>query len=115
MFLCRLFRNHKDARPQARFPALSLAETASNLFRLSPECEATCGEHLWAGFGNTIREGSFRIGFEETPDVEILDAVLSVQIVQRGFLAERNSEQAVSVETLMPSETQRNLPQILLR
>ena len=63
---------------QARLPALSPAETASKLVRLSTECEASSGEHLWVGFGNTIREGSFRIGFEETPEVEILAAVLSV-------------------------------------
>ncbi len=33
-----------------------------------------------------IREGSFWMGFEETPDVEVLDAVLAVQEVQGGSL-----------------------------
>jgi hypothetical protein len=37
------------------------------------------------------------MGSEKTPDVEVLDSVLAVQEVQGGPLAERNSEQPVSV------------------
>jgi len=45
-----------------------------------------------------IREWFLSVGFEKTPDVEVLDPVLAVQEVQGGPLAERNSEQSVSVE-----------------
>jgi hypothetical protein len=37
------------------------------------------------------------MGSKKTPDVEVLDPVLAVQEVQGGTLAERNSEQAVTV------------------
>ena len=45
-----------------------------------------------------IGEWSFRMGFEERPDVEVLHSILSIQKVQCSALAERNSEQAVLVE-----------------
>jgi hypothetical protein len=38
------------------------------------------------------------MGSEKTPDVEVFDPVLAIQEVQGGALAERNSEQSVSVE-----------------